>query len=82
MTTASAAPARTVDVLPVTESALASPAPILITERQIAFATAAAVPMPNRRSLWHRSTRPARRDCPRRYTYLENAVMGREMERL
>lgn len=27
-------------------------------------------------------SRPARRDYPRRYTYLENALMSREMDRL
>jgi hypothetical protein len=78
-----------------------SRAPILITEHAVAFATAAAVPVPSptiRRwteaihavrtaASWMLRTsradsRPARRDYPRRYAFLENALMSREMDRL
>lgn len=78
-------------------TASASPEPVLITERQLLFATAAAGAAPEttavRRGwiglLWQRlsqrsaSQREPRRDYPRlRPSYIENAAMSREMERL
>lgn len=103
MTTTAETSADTLDAAPDAESTLetVSPAPILITEREVAFATAAAVPMPSRTTRWWTKaigtirtaasgtlltstadSRPAQRDYPRRYTYLENALMAREMDRL
>ena len=67
---------------------------ILITENEVVFGTAAAVPVrPVRR--WRRfavinrmwvtpnaeGARP-RQDCPRRYAFLESSGMAREMHRL
>ena len=69
-----------------------SAARVLITEHEVVSATAAdaAVPSPTTRrwaALWMLRTstadsQPARRHYPRRYTYLENALMSREMGRL
>jgi hypothetical protein len=79
---------------------LASPAPVLISEHEVALATAIALqPRPKPRGRWVKANqalvaavqraltpatgeRPARRDYPRRYAFLENACMAREMERL
>ena len=103
MTTTAQTSANTVDVLPGVEATLqaASPAPILITEHEVVFATAAAGPVPSPTTRWWpkaihavstaasgmlrtatADSRPARRDCPRRYAFLENAIMSREMDRL
>ena len=63
----------------------------LITEQQVLFSTAAA--RPTRVSRWAVARRslsalftesrpPAQRYVARRFVYLENAIMGREMYRL
>ena len=102
MMTPSKFSADSVNVAPDVEATFeaVSPAPTLITEHEVAFATAAAalVPSPTMRwwtkaihafrtALWTRQTstadsRSPRRVGPRRYTYLENACMSREMDRL
>lgn len=70
--------------------------PTLITEQQVRFSTAAALSAPTRRTrnagfvaamrrlfaVSPESTRPERRHHARRYTFLENALMAREMDRL
>jgi hypothetical protein len=72
--------------------------PTLITEQQVMFSTAAAVaPAPGKTRRWTDafasvagavqtffadSREPAQRHQPKRYAYLENALMGREMQRL
>jgi hypothetical protein len=73
-------------------------APVLITEQQVLFGTAATVALPRRRHLtdtvsqgvssavtWWRTRaerRPVRPHYPARMDYLENALMSREMDRL
>ena len=65
----------------------------LITEQQVLFSTAAAAARPTRVSRWAVARRslsalftesrpPAQRYVARRFVYLENAIMGREMYRL
>jgi hypothetical protein len=68
---------------------------VLITEQQVVFATAAAV-APRRENIGRRfaammrrtfvispdAERPQPRHSPKRYAYLERALMAREMERL
>jgi hypothetical protein len=68
---------------------------VLITTQQVAFSTAAAVGV-RRESIGARlvasmrralaasadASRPRPQPYPKRYTYLENALMAREMERL
>jgi hypothetical protein len=80
---------------------LVSPAPVLISEHEVALATSIALrTRPPARSRWaeathalvaavHRAVAPptrddrkARRDYPKRYAFLENAAMAREMQRL
>ena len=80
---------------------LAPSAPVLISEHEVALATAVALrPGPTTRRRWFEVTRvlnaamersrtpathevrPARRDYPKRYAFLENACMAREMDRL
>ena len=80
---------------------LVSPAPVLISEQEVALGTAAALrARPKTRRRWFgavnvlrgamqrslapstQETRPVRRDYPKRYTFLENACMAREMDRL
>jgi hypothetical protein len=80
---------------------LVSPAPVLISEHEVALATAVALrPRPTTRRRWFEATqvlfaamqrsltpatredRPVRRDYPKRYAFLENACMAREMDRL
>jgi hypothetical protein len=71
--------------------------PTLITEQQVRFSTAAALSAPTRQptrnaravaamrrmfALSLEASRPARRHQPRRYSFLEDALMGREMDRL
>jgi hypothetical protein len=71
--------------------------PTLITEQQVRFSTAAALLAPTRqrkrgagvfaaiRRMFvapSEAPRPKRRYVARRYTYLENALMAREMHRL
>jgi hypothetical protein len=91
--------ADTRDVVAVAESTIeaVSAAPVLITEREVAFATAAAVPVPSPTTRrWTKAihaacgvflaavgdSHPARRNYPRRYLYVENPRMAREMDRL
>ena len=88
-------------VAPDTQSgtAVATQAPVLITVQEVAFNTAAAMPMlPTTRRRWAGAgvlvsmrkmfltstpdARAPRRDYPRRYGFLEQASMSREMERL
>jgi len=86
---------------PRTQPALPAGSPVLVTEvlvteQELVFATAAAVPLPGKR-IGHRfvamvrallagltfPSRPRRRpSTPSRLYYLERARMGREMERL
>jgi hypothetical protein len=76
---------------------IASPAPVLISEQQVRFATAAAGAAPHTDAIRHswilvlwqrfsqRSSAEARprRDHPyRRSSYIEHAAMAREMQRL
>lgn len=71
--------------------------PVLITEQQVRFGTAAALGAPTRRGVlasmsyavssaagrWRaRSERRRSRHYPARLTYLEDALMSREMDRL
>jgi hypothetical protein len=94
--------AENLDVAPVSAPKVepVSPVPIFISEQQVAFATAAAMPVQPTKPRWriratramaaslHRmlvttaDSRPARTHYPRRYPFLENALMGREMDRL
>ena len=68
---------------------------VLITEQEVLFGTAAAVPARresiSRRlfpsvkqafAVWADASRPKRGDYPRRYEFLERALMAREMDRL
>jgi hypothetical protein len=73
-------------------------APVLITEQQVLLSTAAAVGLPRRRHLtdavaqamssaarWWRTRaerRPARPCYPARMSFMEDALMSREMDRL
>jgi hypothetical protein len=64
------------------------PAPTLITEQEVLFATAAAVRPPSLR-WWRRmfvtigaAARPPQPHYPRRYDFIEDARMAREMYRL
>ena len=103
MTTTAKLSANTVDVVADIEAAVEAeyPAPILIAEHEVAFATAAAVQVPSPSARWWTraihavsaaaaaavrtstaDSRPVRRDFPRRYMFLENALMAREMDRL
>jgi hypothetical protein len=84
-------------VEPVVQPAVAE-APILITEQQVIFGTAAAVRVPRNKTAgqWIALTRPRRlftrstaderaarhRHYPNHYEFLEQALMGREMDRL
>jgi hypothetical protein len=61
----------------------ASAAPILITEKELVFSTAAAVAVRPTRRWWPTTTgRRPRRHYPRRYGFLERSCMAREMDRL
>jgi hypothetical protein len=91
-------PAPDVSVTPEPAVEPMAATPILINEQQVAFNMAAALRLSPNRTHWRvpdgpypsrgttadvlRHSRPARRDCPRRYSYLEAALMGREMDRL
>ena len=79
---------------------LVSPAPVLISEHEVALATAIPLQPPPARRRWIDATHgllaavqrsfaapahpdPAvRREYPKRYAFLENACMAREMQRL
>ena len=81
---------------PWTKPAPPEDTPVLITEQQVVFATAAAVPLPSERTGqrlvvmlrallagWTHPSPPHRRpSAPSRLYYIERARMGREMERL
>ena len=97
------ASAHTADAPQVPKTRPTSPAPadeaasaeVLITEQEVLFGTAAAVPAP-RQSLRGRfvalmkrmsavvaeAAGPPRPSVPRRYEFLERALMAREMDRL
>jgi hypothetical protein len=69
---------------------------VLITEQEVLFGTAAALPARRRRHTSRRfgasvrrmfpvsaqSSRPQQGDYPRRYEFLEHSLMAREMDRL
>jgi hypothetical protein len=56
---------------------------VLITEQELLFGTAAAVPGRGRNvSRAERPSRARRGDEPRRYGFLERALMAREMDKL
>ncbi|MGV0744991.1 hypothetical protein [Mycolicibacterium sp. XJ870] len=73
-------------------------APVLITEQEVLFSTAASMPLPRRRHIadtvyqvansvvahWQTRAerRPVRRDRPSHLGYLEHSMMSREMDRL
>ena len=93
-----AAPAHPLDLVehPADVTGVVSQAPILITEREVVFSTAAAVPLPHTQPLRtviatlpaiflssSVDARPAPRHYPsRRDSFLEQAAMVREMRRL
>src|SRR5271166_4315691 len=103
MVNSGTASATTADTPQVPISRPTSPAPadeaasaeVLITEQEVLFGTAAALPA-RRESITRRfvalmrrmfaasahASRPPRRDVPKRYEFLESALMGREMDRL
>jgi hypothetical protein len=94
----SAAPADPQDVIEDPQHVIeaVSQPPVVITEQEVAFSTAAAVPLPRTkptrsviaalRAIFLRSSgdaRPALRHYPpRREAFLEQAAMAREMRRL
>ncbi|MDT5045797.1 MAG: hypothetical protein QOG75_1650 [Mycobacterium sp.] len=55
-------------------------APVLVTEQEVMFSTAAAVPMPP--TTITRRLIDAIRHYPQRFSYLDRALMAREMYRL
>jgi hypothetical protein len=68
---------------------------VLITEQEVLFGTAAALPARRRHigrrfgasmrrlfAVSERPSRPQRGDYPRRYEFLERSLMAREMDRL
>lgn len=78
-------------------SEAALPAQVLITEAEVAFSTAAAAPLRPAKVGWrtrvelavrdvfglsHDAERHPPRHHPKRYRYLEDALMAREMDRL
>lgn len=89
---------KTVATSPVVIPSPSSEGTTLITEQQVLFASAAAVALPRvRPSAWATAVKavsgamsalttasrpPAARYKARRYVYLENALMSREMDRL
>ena len=76
--------AKTPGVIQVSERSLAadrvSQAPVLVTEQEVMFSTAAAVPLPP--TTITRRLIDAIRHYPRRFSYLDRALMAREMYRL
>ncbi|HET6734879.1 hypothetical protein [Mycobacterium sp.] len=79
------------EVAPAAVPVAAKPAeaPTLITEQQVLFSTAAAVALPRPKArrgvlgwLMNAAAPPAPRQEPKRYVWLENALMSREMDRL
>jgi hypothetical protein len=89
---------RTITPSPLPTPAPSADETTLITEQQVLFSTAAAAALrPAKTSRWATARRslsgavsalipesrpPAQRYVARRYVYLENAAMGREMYRL
>lgn len=85
------------DTSPVTSVPTSTETQALITEQQVLFSTAAALP-PAKTRLWSDTVQavkgwlratfaasekpPARRHYPTRRAYLENSLMSREMDRL
>jgi hypothetical protein len=65
-------------VEPVVETAAAE-APILITEQQVLFSSAAAVSISSKKTADERAAK--HRHYPQHYVFLEQALMAREMER-
>jgi hypothetical protein len=55
-------------------------AAVLITEQEVLFGTAAAAPATRNTS--RKSSRPRRKNLPKRYEFLERARMAREMDKL
>lgn len=98
MSELSTAPAETQNVAKEIKPGIDAPTQplVVITEQQVAFSTAAAVPMPSTtphrgvfsvlRAMLHRSSGGAqpmpRHYPPRRDEFLESAAMAREMHRL
>jgi hypothetical protein len=98
MSELSTAPAETQNVVENPEHVIeaVSQPPVVITEQQLAFSTAAAVPLPRTkpnhgvfatlRAMFHSSSEDARpvprHYPPRREEFLEEAAMLREMRRL
>jgi hypothetical protein len=91
--TSAAAPDVVQDAGPTVVKDLASHAPVLITQQEVVFSTAAAIsprrPSTSRRLIdsirvvgaaLHRP--PARRHYPQRFSFLEDSRMAREMDRL
>jgi hypothetical protein len=89
------------ELAPEPAPAAVSPVPVLITEKQVLFSTAAAVPVRSTAFHWwsevtgvalaaiHRMQLTSRADarqprqyCPKRYAFLEESCMAREMGRL
>jgi hypothetical protein len=82
----------------VTSAPMSSEAQALITEQQVLFSTAAAVALPPAktrrwsavqavsgalRAMFAASEKPpAKKHYPKRYVWLENSLMSREMDRL
>lgn len=78
--------------VPTHTAGVSPPAPVLITENEVLFGSVAAVPLP-RRSVSRRLVdaisgfasyrrRPPKPHYPRHYSFLEDALMAREMDRL
>jgi hypothetical protein len=91
MSNSPAAPATTVDTYdqPALQPYSAAPSvevgstEVLITEQEVLFGTAAALRAGRRNlSRAERPSRARRGDAPRRYGFLERALMAREMDRL
>jgi hypothetical protein len=84
--------ARSLSVVPPDEAASAE---VLITEKEVLFGTAAALPAPRRHAgrrfgasvgrifaVSAHTSRPKRRNYPKRYEFLERSLMARETDRL
>ena len=93
--TAAALDEATSQPLPAAPSIDTSSAEVLITEQEVLFSTAAALPARREKStrrflgLLHRvfatsarAPRPRQANYPKRYAFLENSLMAREMDRL
>jgi hypothetical protein len=84
-TTSSVQPAK-----PIQDVRTAESTPVLITEQEVAFSTAAAIPAAPTTPRWLRMLRGLfatdsyshGRSQPRRYSFLERSCMARAMDRL